>query len=105
MAQIPSVLLNSSMGNSFAPIKHRTTVFSEGAGHQTVLKEVIRQLQSTLVKAMSHLSILFFCIDSGLTDCQHTLASTLKHRQLLTKSSFTLADVTDGCSWTGSEIA
>lgn len=48
--------------------------------------------------------IIFF-IDSGLPDCQHILARTLKHKAAAYKEFFHISKLTDVCSWTGNEIA
>lgn len=47
--------------------------------------------------------IIFF-IDSGLADCQHILARTLKHKAVSYKDSFHISNLTDGCSWPGTRL-
>lgn len=38
-------------------------------------------------------------MDSSLTDCQHLLARTLKHKAVAYKEFFHISKLTDGCSW------
>lgn len=51
------------------------------------------------------LHFIYFFMDSGLPDCQHLVARTLKHKSATYKEFFHISKLTDVCSWTGDEIA
>lgn len=88
-------LFNSSSDNYFLAIKHthKKHIISESVGQQKVLKELTWPLQSTLIEAMSHLSILFyFLLTLASPMARIYLQELLSTRQPLTKSPFILSN-------------